>query len=202
MTVIRDETSLRALYGEKLGRSVTKEITALDQHCRDFIAASPYLMLSTIGPGGIDVTPRGDASGFVVVEDDRTLLLPDRPGNNRLDSLTNLLGDPRIGLIFLIPGIRETLRIRGRAEIVSDEALNARFAVNGRPAITVLRITVDIAYMHCAKSALRSGLWEPAGWLKERPIATMSEIMNAHGDRDDPIESDAAMTERYRTTLY
>lgn len=199
---IESEDALRALYGEKLARSVTKELTALDHHCRDFIAAAPYLVMSTVGAGGIDLTPRGDAPGFVVVEDDHTLLLPDRPGNNRLDALSNILSDPRVGLIFLIPTIRETLRIRGRAEILHDPDLNARFAVKGKPALTVLKISIDCAFIHCAKSALRSGLWDPHSWATERPIATMSQMMNDHSNRDDPLESDEDMVKRYKTILY
>jgi PPOX class probable FMN-dependent enzyme len=199
---ITDETTLRALYGEKLGRAVTKELTAFDTHCRAFIEASPFLLMSTNGPGGIDVTPRGDAPGFVAVDDDTTLLLPDRPGNNRLDTLTNLLSDDRIGLIFLIPAIRETLRVRGRAEILNDPDLNARFAVKDRPALSVLRIKLDCAYIHCAKSALRSGIWHPDSWPTKRPIPPMSQMMNDHADRDDRLESDAAMIARYRKILY
>lgn len=199
---IRDEASLRALYGAKSVRAVAKEVTAFDEHCRTFIAASPFLLMSTIGPDGIDLTPRGDAPGFVEVADDTTLLLPDRPGNNRLDSLSNLLNDHRIGLIFMIPTVRETLRVRGTAEIINDPDLNQRFAVKGRPAITVLRITLERAYLHCAKAALRSGLWSPETWPDERPLPSMAEMINAHSQRKDPLESDEDMIERYRKTLY
>ncbi|MEL7215834.1 MAG: MSMEG_1061 family FMN-dependent PPOX-type flavoprotein [Pseudomonadota bacterium] len=199
---ITDRDRLRALYGEVLPRSLTKELTAFDVHCRQFIAASPFLMISSSGPQGIDVTPRGDAPGFVAVEDDTTLLLPDRPGNARVDTMHNILDDPRVGLIFMIPTVRETLRVRGRAELLVDEALNARFAVKGRPALAVLRIKLDCAYIHCAKSALRSGIWQPETWPSERPVAIMSQMMNDHGALEAPIESDEAMVERYKKMLY
>ena len=193
---------LRALFGEVLPRSLTKELTAFDAHCCQFIAASPFLMISSSGPQGIDVTPHGDAPGFVAVEDDTTLLLPDRPGNARVDTMNNILDDPRVGLIFMIPTVRETLRVRGRAELLVDEALNARFAVKGRPALAVLRIKLDCAYIHCAKSALRSGIWQPETWPSERPVAIMSQMMNDHGALEAPLESDEAMVERYRKKLY
>ncbi len=202
MSRITDEAGLRALYGPKLGRSVDKELTALDAHCRAFIAASPYLVVSTSGPQGLDLTPRGDAPGFVVVENETTLLLPDRPGNNRLDALTNLLSDPEIGLMFLIPAVRETLRIRGTAEIRDDAELREATAHNGHLPATVLRVTVSRAYIHCAKSALRSGLWQPETWPAERPVATMSEMMRDHAARTEPLESDADMITRYREQLY
>ncbi|QPH55876.1 MSMEG_1061 family FMN-dependent PPOX-type flavoprotein [Pontivivens ytuae] len=202
MSRITDEASLRALYGPKLGRSVDKELTALDAHCRAFIAASPYLVMSTSGTEGLDLTPRGDEAGFVVVDDDTTLLLPDRPGNNRLDALTNLLTNPEIGLIFLIPTVRETLRIRGTAEIRDDQALRERTAHKGHLPATVLRISITRAYMHCAKSALRSGLWQPDTWPQDRPVGTMAEMMRDHAQRTEPLESDEDMVARYRQNLY
>lgn len=200
---ITDEAALRTLYGEKLGRSVRKEQARLDDHCRAFIAASPFMIMSTVGSSGIDVTPRGDAPGFVQVENDTTLLIPDRPGNNRLDSLCNLVDDPRIGLNFMIPTVRETLRVKGTAEIIVDDTLNQRFAINDRPALCVIRVKMHVAFAHCAKSILRSHLWEPDHWPDTRPIPTMGEMMRDHaGDQDKPLESDAEMTARYKKALY
>ncbi|MBB5514460.1 hypothetical protein FHS89_000458 [Rubricella aquisinus] len=200
---ITDEAALRALYGEKLGRAVRKEQTTLDSHCRAFIAASPFMMMSTFGPQGIDVTPRGDHPGFVEVEDEATLLIPDRPGNKRLDSLTNLLENPQIGLIFMIPTVRETFRVRGTAEIIVDDALNARMGIKGRPALAVIRVTVSVAYIHCAKALMRSRLWEPDAWPDARPLPTMSEIMRDHAqDHDKPVEPEEEMLARYRKALY
>ncbi|MPT23708.1 MAG: pyridoxamine 5'-phosphate oxidase family protein, partial [Starkeya sp.] len=145
--------------------------------------------------------PRGDAPGFVVVEDPSTLLLPDRPGNNRLDTLTNLIGNPAVGLLFLIPGVDETLRVNGRAEIRDDADLLARFVVDGKPPKTVLRITVEEVYIHCAKAFMRSGAWNPDSFLPRDRLPSMGEIM-----RDQlgmaTAETQAEMLERYRATLY
>ncbi|MEO1541692.1 MAG: MSMEG_1061 family FMN-dependent PPOX-type flavoprotein [Pseudomonadota bacterium] len=199
---ITDETALRDLYDVPLERSVAKELTTLDDHCRAFIAASPFVILTTSGPQGLDVTPRGDAPGFIEVEDGTHLLLPDRPGNNRLDALTNILGDPRVGLLFLIPGVRETLRIRGRAEIRVDPEVLERCEARGHPPISVLRIAIDCAFIHCAKSVLRSGLWSPETWSQDRPVATMSEMMRDHAARDGPLEPEDDMIARYKSVLY
>jgi len=202
MARITDETTLRALYGEKSARAVAKEITRLDHHCRAFIGASPFLVMSTSGAEGLDLTPRGDAAGFVVVEDDTHLLIPDRPGNNRLDSLSNLLGDPAIGLIFMIPGTRETLRVRGVAEIRDDADLCQQCAFNGKPALSVLRVSITRAYLHCAKSMLRSGLWQPQTWATQRPVPTMGEMLVDHAGADAPQETDEQMLARYTKSLY
>ena len=199
---ITQEAALRALYGEKSARSVAKELHGLDTHCRTFIAASPFLVMSTSGPDGLDVTPRGDAPGFVIAEDDTHLLIPDRPGNNRLDNLTNLLGDPAIGLIFMIPGVRETLRVRGIAEIHDDADLCDRCTAHGKPALSVLRVKVTRAYLHCAKSMLRSGLWQPQTWAEQRPVPTMGKmIADQTGNYDQP-ESEEQMLARYAKALY
>lgn len=199
---ITDEVTLRALYGEKSARAVAKEVIHLDPHCRQFIAASPFMVMSTSGAQGLDLTPRGDAAGFVCVEDDTHLLIPDRPGNNRLDSLSNLLADPAIGLIFMIPGVRETLRVRGVAEIRDDADLCEKCGFNGKPALTVLRVTITRAYLHCAKSMLRSGLWQPETWAKTRPVPTMGEMLVDHAGADAPRETDEQMLARYSKSLY
>lgn len=193
---------LRALYGEVRERSRRKVLPAIDPHSRAFIGFAPLVMLSSMGADGrADVTPRGDAPGFVVVEDPGTLLLPDRPGNNRLDTLTNLIGNPAIGLLFLIPGVDETLRVNGRAEIRDDAALLARFEVAGRRPATVLRIAVEEVYIHCAKALMRSRAWDAASFLPRERLPSMGEIM-----RDQlgmaTAETQAEMLERYRATLY
>ncbi|UOK69559.1 pyridoxamine 5'-phosphate oxidase family protein [Ancylobacter polymorphus] len=193
---------LRALYGEVRERSRRKVLPAIDPHSRTFISFSPLVMLSSMGADGrADVTPRGDAPGFVVVEDPSTLLLPDRPGNNRLDTLTNLIGNPAVGLLFLIPGVDETLRVNGRAEIHDDADLLARFIVNGKAPTTVLRIAVEEVYLHCAKAFMRSGAWNPESFLPRDRLPSMGEMM-----RDQlgmaSAETQAEMLERYRATLY
>lgn len=158
--VVSDFATLEALYGQANPPSLLKEVDHIHPVYRPFIERAPFAALATSGPGGLDVTPRGDPPGFVHIEDDRTLLLPDRRGNNRLDSLRNILSDPRVALLFLIPGVGETLRINGRASIVITPALLERFAIDGRQPRSVLRISVETVYFQCSKALVRSGLWK------------------------------------------
>jgi len=202
MARIDSIATLRAIYGEPRERSQRKVLPALDPHCRDFIALSPLLMLGTFGAdGGGDVTPRGDAPGFVLIEDDRTLLIPDRPGNNRIDSLTNLIANPAVGLLFIIPGVDETLRINGSAEIRDDEELLARFEIAGKRPATVLRVAVAEAYLHCAKAFMRSQAWDASTFLPRDRLPSMGEML-----RDQlglaVAETQPEMLERYKQTLY
>lgn len=193
---------LRALYGEARERSRRKVLPALDRHARAFIGFSPLVMLSSMGADGrADVTPRGDAPGFVGVEDAGTLLLPDRPGNNRLDTLTNLIANPAVGLLFLIPGVDETLRVNGRAEIRDDADLLARFTVAGKAPATVLRIAVEEVYLHCAKAFMRSGAWNPESFLPRDRLPSMGEMLRDQLGTTS-AETQAEMMERYRATLY
>ncbi|MEJ1157754.1 pyridoxamine 5'-phosphate oxidase family protein [Prosthecomicrobium sp. N25] len=202
MTRITSVEDLRALYGEARERSVRKQLPALDRHCRRLIELSPFLLLATHGADGLgDVTPRGDAPGFVAIEDDRTLLLPDRPGNNRLDSFLNILANPGVGLLFLVPGMDETLRVNGTAEILADEGLSARFAVDGKLPRTVVRITVREAYLHCAKALMRARLWDPAVQIDRATLPSMGEMMKEQIGLAT-AETQAEMLERYRSTLY
>lgn len=199
---ITDPDTLRAHYGPAGARAVAKALDRLDAHCRKFVSLSPFVLLATRGPDGLcDVTPRGDAPGFVAVEDERTLLLPDRPGNNRLDSLLNILAHPGVGLLFVIPGVDETLRVAGEAEIVADDALSVRFAVAGKPPRTVLRIAVREAYLHCGKAFMRSRLWDPDAQIDRAALPSMGEML-----RDQiglaSAESQADMVARYRETLW
>ena len=198
---ITTETRLREIYGPPIPRSAAKVIGHLDRHCRAFIAASPFVLVATSDGDRLDVSPKGDRPGFVVVEDDRHLLIPDWPGNSRIDGMRNILAHPRVGLIFLIPAVRETLRINGAATIHDDPDLLAACALKGRLPLTVLRITVEEVFLHCAKALLRSKLWQPETWPESRPIATMSEIMLDHSGIRDPAESDADMTARYLEIL-
>lgn len=202
MAAITSLDALRALYPPVRERSRLKVLPALDGHGRRFIGLSPLVMVASFGSDGrADVTPRGDLPGFVAIEDERTLLLPDRPGNNRLDTLTNLVTNPAIGLLFLIPGVDETLRVNGRAEIRDDADLLARFAVGEKPPATVLRVTVEEAYLHCAKAFMRSGAWDPARQIDRARLPSMGEML-----RDQlglaTAETQAEMLERYKATLY
>lgn len=148
---------LAALYGEVAAPSIVKEVDHIHPVYRPFIEAAPFAVLATAGPGGLDATPRGDPAGFVHIEDDRTLLLPDRRGNNRIDSLRNIIADPRVALLFLIPGVGETLRVHGTAEIRADDDLLSRFAVAGQRPRTVLRITVSSVFFQCSRAVIRAG---------------------------------------------
>lgn len=174
MARIQSTEALRTLYGAAGERSLRKQLDRLDRHCRRFIELSPFVLVATSGIDGLgDVTPRGDRPGFVTVADDTTLLIPDRPGNNRLDTLMNLIERPGIGLLFLIPGVDETLRVNGTAEIRDDADLLAPFAVDGRLPKTVVRIAVREAYLHCAKAFMRSRLWDPAAQVPRSDLPSM-----------------------------
>jgi len=181
--IIRDAAELRSLYGHPLERSVRKQMDRLDQHSRAFIAASPFVVISTQGPdaaGLADNSPRGDFPGFVEVADDRTLLIPDRRGNNRLDSLQNLLRNPKIGLLFLAPGVNETFRVNGLAELSRDPALTGRFVVEGKTPKTVIVVHVQEAYIHCSRAMLRSKLWDPSRHVAPGLLPSFGTIMACH----------------------
>ena len=151
---------LESLYGQPVFTALDKEVDHITPHYRQIIGASPFVVLSTVGPEGTDCSPRGDPPGFVQVLDDRTVALPDRPGNNRIDSLRNIVRDPRVSLLFLIPGMGETLRINGEAVISTDPALMAGFAIRGKLPKSVLVVTVDRIYFQCQKALVRSRLWQ------------------------------------------
>ncbi|WP_234053247.1 MULTISPECIES: pyridoxamine 5'-phosphate oxidase family protein [unclassified Xanthobacter] len=194
--------ALRALYGSPSGRARDKVLARLDAHCRHFIALSPFVLIATSDAhGAADVSPRGDMPGFVVTEETR-LLIPDRPGNNRIDSLSNIIANAHAGLLFLIPGVNETLRVNGRAAIHDDEALLARFAVAGRPPRTVITVEVEQAFLHCAKAFMRSDLWSPLAQLPRTALPTMGEMLADQVGHCDPVETQDQMEQRYRATLY
>jgi len=181
--LIRDVAELTALYNPPRERSVRKQLDHLDEHCRAFIAASPLVIIGTQGkaPGGAaDTSPRGDATGFVRVADDHTLLIPDRPGNNRLDNLRNLIHNPAVGLLFLVPGISETFRVNGEAAMSRDPVLVESFAVQGKLPRTVLVVRVKEAYIHCSKALVRADLWNPAKFAAPGVVPSFGTIMAAH----------------------
>jgi PPOX class probable FMN-dependent enzyme len=199
---ITDPAELRALYGDTHPRAAKKVIDRLDGHCRAFIAASPFVLIATSDGSRVDVSPKGDPAGSAVVEDERHLLIADRPGNNRIDGLLNVLKHPWVGTIFLIPGVRETLRVNGRATVHAEPELLDRCSMNGRRPITVLRIEVEEVFLHCAKALLRSRLWEPASWPAERPVPVMSDMIRDHIGEALDHEPDEAMVKRYAAMLY
>jgi len=169
---------LEALYNEPPhGPAVVKEINHINQTYRKLIEASPFFALATCGPDGLDCSPRGDPAGFVRVLDEKTIAVPDRRGNNRIDSLRNIIHDPRVALLFMIPGVNETLRIIGRAKICTDPQLCASFTMQGKAPRAVLLISVDRVYFQCAKALVRSKLWDPATKVDRSTLPTSGAIL-------------------------
>ncbi len=169
--------NLRDTYPPASERAVLKAQTALDAHMRAFIALSPFLCLGTSSASGADVTPRGDRPGFVHVLDDHTVLIPDWPGNNRLDALSNVVENPAVGLLFFVPGMLETLRVNGNADVSFDEAVIARWDADGKRPRSVLRVTVTEAFLHCGKALIRSRLWEPESQIDRRTLPTYGQML-------------------------
>jgi PPOX class probable FMN-dependent enzyme len=201
--VIDDASALRAHYGAPSERAVKKQLPRLDAHCRAFIALSPFLVIATMGPDGLgDASPRGDAPGFVAVLDDATLLIPDRLGNNRIDSLSNLVHQPGIGLLFFVPGFVETLRINGRAHITTDATLLAPLAAQGKAPRSGLLVEVAEAYLQCGKALIRSKLWDPASLRDRKSFPSFGQILVDQIGAGDPVESQRQLDESYRTRLY
>jgi len=193
---------LREVYAEPAERAVLKEKDRLDEHCRDFIARSPFVMVSSANAGGeCDVSPKGGPAGFVRVIDERRLLIPDATGNRRVDSLQNFLENPRVGLLFLIPGLGETLRVNGRVELTRDPALLEGLATAGRPPKLALVVMVEQAYLHCAKCILRSHLWDPGSWPAEEERPSAAEILNDHIGIGDLVASAAALEDSYTNRI-
>jgi PPOX class probable FMN-dependent enzyme len=201
---ISDVGALRAMYPPVVERAVKKELTALETHCRRFISLSPFLVISTMSRDGhADASPRGEAPGFVQVLSDTLIALPDRPGNNRLDTFANIIENPGVGLIFLVPGVNEVLRINGRAELRDDAELMARFVVNGKPPRLVVLVHVEAAYLHCAKAIMRAGLWNPDALVDRSALPTMAAmIRDQSGDSSIADEGQVMMEARYRTELF
>jgi uncharacterized protein len=201
--VIRTVDELRANYPKPLDRAVQKSLTRIDAHMRAFVALSPLVVLGTSTTDGADVTPRGDAPGFVHVLDEHTLLLPDWPGNNRLDSLSNLIANPRIGLLFLIPGVDESLRVNGIATITTDPALLARWDVGGKHPRAVVMVDVKEAYLHCAKALLRSKLWKDDYKVERTALPPYSQMLKDQIDTLDTAQQlEESISKTYKEGLY
>jgi PPOX class probable FMN-dependent enzyme len=200
---ITDAATLENFYGKPAGAAVAKEVDYLHPHYQRMIAASPFVVLATSGPGGVDTSPRGDAPGFVAVEDEKTLLLPDRPGNNRIDSLRNILADPHVALLFLIPGIGETLRVNGRAAISIDPALLERFKVNGKLPRSVLVISVDTVFFQCSRAIFRSKLWDASQHIERKSLPSLGRMVaEISGTGFDAESYDKGLYERLKGSLY
>jgi PPOX class probable FMN-dependent enzyme len=170
---------LEAMYAQPMETSLLKEIDHIGPHYRALIESSPFCALATCGPEGLDCSPRGDAPGFVRIKDERTLMIPDRRGNNRVDTLRNIVRDPRVALLFLIPGVSETMRVNGRAAISTDPELLESFKVDGKAPRCVIVVTVERAYFQCAKAIVRSKLWDPATRVERAKLPTTGAMVAA-----------------------
>ncbi len=197
---------LKEVYDAPLDRSLWKEIDHINDHYRMFIESSPFLVLATTGKNGIDCSPRGDPAGFVRVISRKQLLIPDRRGNNRLDSLKNILANPNVGIIFLIPNVGESIRVAGKAEIVIDQALCDSFGINGKPASSVVSITVDKIYYQCQKAIARSRLWDSTSYIPRENLPTAGqmskEFADSQGAEFDDRVYDAEYPEYMKKTIY
>ena len=204
MTVIRTAEELRTVYKAPLERAVLKQMSKLDKHAHAFLQRSPFVLIGSCAEGGrADVSPKGDKPGFVRALDDSTVAIPDRPGNNRLDTYENLLTNPSVGLIFLIPGMNETLRINGQAEICIDPELMKLFEHDGRLPISVMTVKVQEVYLHCAKAFMRSELWNPATFMERSSFPSFGAMLKDHAALEDSAaDIDRHLAERYKATLY
>lgn len=194
---------LESIYGEPSSKSLLKEIDHISDHYRAFIEKAPFVAVATCGPEGLDCSPRGDPPGFVRVIDERTLALPDRRGNNRVDTLRNLVRDPRISLLILIPGVNETLRINGRAEIVIDADLCASFAIGEKLPRSVVVVKVDRIYFQCQKALVRSRLWAVEAQIPRSELPSTGSMLEALSDGEfDGAEYDRGYSEHLKKTIY
>ena len=204
-TLVGDEAALRGLYEPPMELAVLKQLDRLDAHCRNFLAHSPFAVIGSTRPGrGTDVSPRGDAPGFARVLDEHTIAIPDRPGNNRLDTMSNIVADAEVGLLFFIPGIDETLRINGTARLSREPELLAAAAVNGRSPRLIILITVREAFLHCGKALKRSRLWQEDYRLDRRSFPSLGRMIV---EQTKPAavtveQADAFIADNYVTGLY
>ena len=204
MEFITDREALRRHYRAPGDGAVKKELRRLDHHARSFLARSPFVLVgSSDDKGNADVTPKGDKPGFVAVLDDNTIAIPDRPGNNRLDTLENVIVNPAVGLLFLIPGMNETLRINGEARLTADPVLREQLAAEGKPPVTVLVVAIKAVYMHCAKAFMRSELWAPGTWPDRASLPTLGRMLRDQLALAENAEAlDRSLDESYRKTMW
>lgn len=203
--VVGSEAELREIMGEPNDLVRRKQLGALERHCRAFIARSPFVLVGTAGAhGGYDVSPRGDGPGFVQILDDSTLVIPERPGNRRIDTLRNIVANPSIGLLFIVPGVEETLRVNGRACVVRDEALLEQTAAHGKRPLVAIGVEVEEAFLHCAKAFKRSRLWDSATWIDRRELPSLGRMVIEQVKPTDVTveELERRIEEGYATQLY
>src|SRR2546421_4986790 len=194
---------LEAIYGHPSGAAVWKEIEHINAQYRAFIEAAPFFVLASVGPEDVDCSPRGDAPGFVRVADERTLMIPDRRGNNRIDSLRNIVRDPRVSLLFLVPGVGETFRVIGRAKISTDPVLSESFVFAGKTPRSVIIVAVERVYFQCSKAILRSKLWDASRHVERASLPSNGTILAAiTNGKEGGEEYDRAYPARLRETIY
>ena len=201
---ITTSAQLRGVLGQPSAMVEAKVIPALDVHCREFIARCPFLLIASAdGAGKVDVSPKGDPAGFVHVLDDQTISLPERLGNRLADTLLNILQRPQVGLLFVIPGRRETLRAGGTAKIVRDDWLLERMVVAGKKPALATVVTLDRVFFHCAKCVIRSSLWKPEGWPDINGMATLAQAVKDHAKLKDSVDTlQEVLDTSYRDRLY
>ncbi|HMV26393.1 MAG TPA: pyridoxamine 5'-phosphate oxidase family protein [bacterium] len=201
--LVTDEDTLKKLYGTPSEASLAKETDYMHPHYRRFIEVSPFFVLATSGPHGLDASPRGDKPGFVTVENEKTLLIPDRRGNNRMDSLRNIIHNPSVALFFLVPGIGESLRVNGRAQITVDPAWRSRFEMENKLPATVLIVHVEKVFFQCARAIQRSGLWDPSLHITRDQLPSTGTILeDLSAQRITASEYDRDLYVRQKNTLY
>ena len=199
---IESFTDLEALYSPPLATTLKKETSRINDQYRRLIEASPFLTIASVGPEGLDCSPRGDGPGFVQIIDDRTIAIPDRRGNNRLDTLRNIVRDERVALLFMIPGWNETLRINGRAYLSTEPDLLSHFAVNGREPVTVIIVETDAVYFQCARALKRSKLWNSDAQVDPQTLPKAGELIQSVITDFDAQEYDSALQDRQSESLY
>jgi PPOX class probable FMN-dependent enzyme len=200
---ITDVAALERIYGVPGGAAVAKELDYIHPHYRLLISKSPFVVLATGGPEGLDTSPRGDAPGFVMVEDEKTLLLPDRKGNNRIDSLRNIVADPRVALLFMIPGVGETLRVNGRAAITTSPAVLERFRTDGALPRSVIVVSVDTVFFQCSRALWRSKLWDPVTQIERTSMPSLGTMVEDFSNsKIKAAEYDNNLYLRLKSTLY
>jgi PPOX class probable FMN-dependent enzyme len=196
-------SALRDIYTEPSEVARLKEFETLDDFCRQFIARSPFVCIATTAANGTaDCSPRGDPPGFVRVVDDRTIVIPDRKGNNRVDTLSNVVANPGVGLLFMVPGIDETLRVSGHAEIITGDAVLAPFAIAGRVPSSALKVTAQKIFFHCGKALIRAGLWDPDTAIDRDSFPTLGKILSEQTKTSTVMEAEARVAESYAKKLY
>jgi PPOX class probable FMN-dependent enzyme len=200
--IVSSEAELDEIYGAPVPLAITKEIDHISDHYRAFIEKSPFVIIASSGPDGLDCTPRGDPAGFVRVVDQNTVLIPDRRGNNRIDTLRNIVRDPRISLLFLIPGIGQTLRINGHAQIRTDEDLRQSFTMQNKVPATVIAVTAERVYTQCPKALVRSKLWDPETQIPRSALPSSGEMMQALDAGFDGPSYDVNYDAHMKKTIY